>query len=295
MKCQREFRIVLTPFCNYRCFFCHGEGLLNTNRDFRFTPEDYQFIMEVAHRNWGWNTATLTGGEPLLSPIFAETCKLLAKKGIRLTVVTNGSLLASPKKTLAHVGQVNVSLHTLDPMKYQRITGLDYSLSSLLHTLIQTRLQLPEIKIHLNCTIIRGYNDNLEAMSEILGFAQQIKAQAKFIDLASSNPSLVVKVEEIESLLLQLGFEVSSRDTWQTELKRKSASNGSEVALITRCGFSTLHRDLEIRNLILNPNGTVTLGHPDSSHSLDILREVYTRDEATLVQRLKIFFPQITQ
>ena len=29
---------------------------------------------------WGWDTITITGGEPLMSPIYREACELIAKR-----------------------------------------------------------------------------------------------------------------------------------------------------------------------------------------------------------------------
>ena len=42
---------------------------------------------------WGWDTITITGGAPLVSPIYREACELIAKEGVRITTVTNASLV----------------------------------------------------------------------------------------------------------------------------------------------------------------------------------------------------------
>lgn len=121
IKEKHEFRIVITPFCNYRCFFCHSEGLVEEYTPLLLTPKDYAFTVKSGKELWGWNTVTITGSEPLVSPIYRETCELIVQAGIRITTVTNASLISSPKKILTHNDQVNISIHTMNPVVYKRL------------------------------------------------------------------------------------------------------------------------------------------------------------------------------
>lgn len=100
MNNGNEFRVVITPFCNYRCFFCHSEGLVEECTPMLLSPKDYAFAVRAAKYLWGWDTVTITGGEPLISPIYGEVCSLIADEGVKITTVTNASLIANPKKIL---------------------------------------------------------------------------------------------------------------------------------------------------------------------------------------------------
>lgn len=46
MNNGNEFRVVITPFCNYRCFFCHSEGLVEECTPMLLSPKDYTFCGE---------------------------------------------------------------------------------------------------------------------------------------------------------------------------------------------------------------------------------------------------------
>ena len=174
MKDEHEFRIVITPFCNYRCFFCHSEGFIKESTPLLLSPADYGFVAKAAKELWGWDTLTITGGEPLISPIYRETCEAIAKEGVRITTVTNASLISSPKKILAHNSQINVSLHSMDPDVYRRITCITYPLNQVIDTIISVRSFYPEMAIHLNATVIRGVNDKPEDQQGCALFAYGI-------------------------------------------------------------------------------------------------------------------------
>lgn len=47
---QREFRLILTQFCNYRCFFCHCEGAAESFYDSKMACEDYLFLLSTARQ-----------------------------------------------------------------------------------------------------------------------------------------------------------------------------------------------------------------------------------------------------
>lgn len=285
MKDLHEFRITITPFCNYRCFFCHNEGQTEEYTPLSLTSGDYAFVMKIAKKYWGWNTVTITGGEPLISPIFKETVESISKEGVKITVVTNASLLSSPKKILKEVSQVNISLHSLDQEMYHKITGTSYPLVQVLNTIMTARSQLPELEIHLNNTVIRGMNDSPEEMDKIIRFAKQIRGEAKFVDLASNNPALIVPVEEIVEVLAKLGFEKIDEGTWQIILRR-----GNEKVLVTRCGFGQAHKNRDLRNIFLNPDGVVSTDAGEDV-PVSVLHEIKSRDVEGLVSKVEWIFP----
>ncbi len=148
MKEVHEFRLVITPFCNYRCFFCHGEGLTKEHTPLALTAEDYGFVLSAGREALGWDTTTITGGEPLISPNFRQAIDA----NVRITVVTNASLLAHPVEMLDGVDQVNISLHSVQQDKYASITQTTYPVREIMNTIVRTRLELPGIVIHLNVT-----------------------------------------------------------------------------------------------------------------------------------------------
>ncbi|HUV89463.1 MAG TPA: GTP 3',8-cyclase MoaA [Anaerolineae bacterium] len=155
-------RISVTDRCNLRCVYCmppegvpwrpHGEIL-------RY--EEIEIIARAA-AELGISKVRLTGGEPLVRPGIVDLVRLLARiPGIDdLAMTTNGLLLARDAATLAEAGlrRVNVSLDTLRPERFARITRggrLEDVLAG-----IEAARQAGLEPIKVNTVVIRGMNDD---------------------------------------------------------------------------------------------------------------------------------------
>lgn len=67
--------------------------------------------------------------------------------------------------------------------------------------------------IHLNSTVIRNLNDDIQDMEKLIWFANKIGGEAKFVDLASTNTNSIVSCEEIEEKLISVGFRKFDKST----------------------------------------------------------------------------------
>ena len=119
-------RISVTDRCNLSCVYCMPpEGVA-------WQPHEnilrYEEIMEVvrAAAEHGVREFRLTGGEPLVRKDLADLVRLMAETpGVEdISLTTNGLLLENQIEALADAGlkRINVSLDTLDPEKFSRIT-----------------------------------------------------------------------------------------------------------------------------------------------------------------------------
>jgi cyclic pyranopterin phosphate synthase len=120
-------RISLTDRCNMRCFYCmpfgsneftHGDEALNAH-------ELTRIVAAMAKR--GLRKVRLTGGEPLLRTDIVEIAVgIAAVDGIEdLAISTNALLLKEKALALktAGVRRANISLDSLDPVKFAKVTG----------------------------------------------------------------------------------------------------------------------------------------------------------------------------
>lgn len=117
-----NLRVSLTSACDLRCTFCHQEGMAACGRS--MTTQEVVTICKTAARV-GVRYLKFTGGEPLLRPDVVEIVRATSSWFEDASLVTNGrrlEMLAKPLK-LAGLTRVNVSLHTLDPARYERLTG----------------------------------------------------------------------------------------------------------------------------------------------------------------------------
>ena len=122
-------RLSVTDLCNYRCQYCMPpEGVEKRLHSDILSIEELAEIAAAAVR-CGVKNIRLTGGEPLVRRGLPDLCRMLrAIPGLaELCLTTNGSLLPQLARPLrdAGVDRLNISLDTLRPDVYAKITGRD--------------------------------------------------------------------------------------------------------------------------------------------------------------------------
>ena len=155
-------RISLTDRCNLRCVYCMPkEGLQWQAREEQLSVEELVRVVETAAQG-GVRRIRLTGGEPLVHPKIVEIVQRIASiQNIEeVSLTTNAMLLERLAHPLAQAGlsRVNVSLDTLDPERFKRITrggDIDRVWRGLAAA---KRAHLAPLK--LNTVIVRGLNDD---------------------------------------------------------------------------------------------------------------------------------------
>jgi cyclic pyranopterin phosphate synthase len=158
----------------------------------------------------GMNKLRLTGGEPLVRKGVLDFIQQLSRlKGLeQIRLTTNGVLLADYAEKLYAGGirQINVSLDTLQPEKFKKITGYDYFAQ--VWNGLQRAKQLG-FKIKLNVVAMKGVNDD-----EFLDFgrlALEQPFQVRFIEFMpvgeknSWQKERFVRTDEIKKLISGLG------------------------------------------------------------------------------------------
>ncbi len=154
-------RISVTDRCNLRCIYCMpSEGVKAIKHSDILSYEDIIRIVSIAS-GLGVSKIRLTGGEPLLRKNLVYLISSINHiQGIKdLSLTTNGLLLKQFAKQLASAGlnRVNISLDSLDPIRYKEITrggNIDQVLQGIEEA---ERYGLTPIKI--NMVPVRGFND----------------------------------------------------------------------------------------------------------------------------------------
>jgi GTP 3',8-cyclase len=122
-----DLRVSLTDRCNLRCTYCMPpEGLEWLPGPEVLADAEVVRLIGVAVRHLGVREVRFTGGEPLLRRGLVDlvaACAALTPRP-RMSVTTNGVGLSRIAPALARAGldRVNVSLDTLDPDRYERVT-----------------------------------------------------------------------------------------------------------------------------------------------------------------------------
>jgi cyclic pyranopterin phosphate synthase len=184
-KFKREInylRVSITDRCNLRCVYCMPkEGLSLIGHEDILRYEEMLRIVRIA-RMLGIVKVRVTGGEPLVRRGVVEFLSALGRMDLEdISLTTNGVLLESLAEPIrkAGVGRINVSLDSLDPARYARITrGGD--LSAVLRGLERAEAAgFSPIKI--NVVTVRDFNDD-----ETLSFARlslEKPYEIRFIEL----------------------------------------------------------------------------------------------------------------
>jgi cyclic pyranopterin phosphate synthase len=156
-------RVSVTDRCDFRCVYCMAEEMTFLPKAELLTLEE----LEILCRRFmaaGVRKIRLTGGEPLVRRNIMQLIRALGaevKTGVldELTITTNGSQLVKMADDLfdAGVRRVNISLDTLDPDKFRRITRWG-DLEKVLNGL--RAAQSAGLGVKINAVALKGDNDD---------------------------------------------------------------------------------------------------------------------------------------
>src|SRR5215813_12982841 len=121
-------RVSVTDRCDFRCVYCMAEEMTFLPKADLLTLEELDRVCAGFIR-LGTNKIRITGGEPLVRRdvmrLFRNLGARLGEGGLKeLVVTTNGTQLAKLAEGLYEAGvrRINISLDTLDPDKFTKIT-----------------------------------------------------------------------------------------------------------------------------------------------------------------------------
>jgi cyclic pyranopterin phosphate synthase len=153
-------RISLTDHCNLRCVYCMPEDMSFRPNAGMMQDEEILLLTRL-FADLGFDKIRLTGGEPTVRPDIVKIVEgIAAIPGIKsLSMTTNGVLLSKLAGPLAAAGlqRVNVSLDTLDPLRFKRITRRG-SLEDVWSGILAAE-QAGLTPLKLNAVVVRGYNE----------------------------------------------------------------------------------------------------------------------------------------
>jgi cyclic pyranopterin phosphate synthase len=174
-------RISITDRCDFRCVYCMSEDMSFLPRSQVLTLEE---IAELgrAFVELGVRKIRITGGEPLVRRnalwLFRQLGQLDGLKELVLT--TNGSQLTRQATALREAGvkRINISLDSLRPKRFERITRtgrLDQVLAG-----IDAAVEAGFERIKLNSVILKGRNE--DEVPDLVRFAVDRGIDISFIE-----------------------------------------------------------------------------------------------------------------
>jgi cyclic pyranopterin phosphate synthase len=199
-------RISLTDRCNLRCVYCMPEQMVFRPNDELLTDAELFTVLEAMNA-LGFNKYRLTGGEPTVRPglvdIVSHIRSLSNTREIAMT--TNGLLLGKLAQPLKRAGmnRVNISIDSLDPAKFKRITRWGNVNDVLSGIAASEAAGLNPIK--LNAVVIRNYNEtdvvDLAALTIDKPWQFRFIEVMPFADVADFQQSAIVTTQEMMRLI----------------------------------------------------------------------------------------------
>lgn len=271
-------RLSVTDRCNLRCTYCMAEEMDFLPRRDLLTFEEIELLtLHLVGR--GVRKIRLTGGEPLVRKgildLVGRLGSLLGRGLEELTVTTNGTRLPEMAPALASAGvrRINVSLDTLDRVRFARLTRRD-AFEQVMAGIAAARNA--GLSIRINTVAMRGTNDD-----EIAGLLAWCGRQGFDLALIEAMPLGDVAIDRRHAHLPldQVRKQIERDFTLAPSLHRTAgparyfdvAETGTRLGLITPLSDNFCAACNRIR---IAATGTVfgCLGHDQKVELRDIIR-----------------------
>lgn len=286
-----DLRISLTDRCNLRCVYCMPEEGIDFRPPEELLRDDELLLLVRIAAELGVKRVRLTGGEPTVRPAVVDLVGAIgAVPGIRdLSMTTNGILLEYLAADLARAGlrRVNVSLDTLDPEKFRRITRGGRVERVLAGIARAEAVGLLPIKI--NAVVVRGFNE--EDVVPLARLTRERPWEVRFIEVMPfgavadvADAGIVTSEETTARIEAALGpleaINLSGEDPARTYRLRGAAGTLGFISPVSqpfcsKCGRLRLTADGRLRLCLLRDDEVDLLTPLRNGASYDELKEIF--------------------
>ena len=202
----RSIRISVNNNCNLDCYYCHNEGQAKSN--IVMSPEQIEKILFLAKR-LDITKVKFTGGEPLLRNDIADIIYRASKYMDDVSITTNGTLLSPIANDLKKSGlnRVNVSLDSINPEKYKKITGKNLLDKALNGIKAAVKAEIHPVKVN----IVALSDMNIEDIMKIVKKVWSMKGIPQIIELVDINDKNYLDISQIEKYIISKAVNVKER------------------------------------------------------------------------------------
>ncbi|NMX34120.1 radical SAM protein [Pseudomonas sp. WS 5413] len=176
-----NLRLSLTSACNYACIYCVADGKRLQARNDSLSLDKLLLAVEYLKTVNPLGRLRITGGEPLISPLFDGFLGAVGRLGFEdVSLTSNGQLLSRklPLLLAAGVKRINISLDTLDAEAFQRIArGGD------LATVLDGIDQALEAGLQVKINMVPLLGHNHDQILSLLEYCLARGVELRFIEL----------------------------------------------------------------------------------------------------------------
>lgn len=235
-----NIRFSLTQRCNLDCIYCHNEGEKKKKKEKEKEKEidknKIDEIISVALKN-NIRKVKLTGGEPLLREDLVEIIKSISPHLDDVSLTTNATLLGDKVKVdslvSAGLDRVNISLDSLDPEKYKKITGGEFKDAI---NGVKSAISSPLYPVKINTVLLD--NTNINEISDFLAFAKEYDIILQLIEFHDTktlkNGSSLFKEyhHDLDDVEEKLSNRAEKTETREMHKRKKYFFDGAEIEVV---------------------------------------------------------------
>ena len=210
-------RLSVTDRCTFRCAYCLPDGCGRRDGDSPLSVAEIGRLAR-AFADLGVWKVRLTGGEPTVRADLLDVVRAVSSvPGVRrIGLTTNGHRLATMATELRRAGlsSVNVSVDSLDPDRFEEITGhaaLDRVVAGVEAALAAG---IPSVKV--NAVLLRDMAD--DELDRFLAWTARRSLAVRFIELMQTRDNVAyfrahhVEADELQARLERRGWTRRERD-----------------------------------------------------------------------------------
>jgi cyclic pyranopterin phosphate synthase len=172
-------RISLTDHCNFRCSYCMPVEEMEWMPQSKLMSAQEIVKLAEVFVSLGVKKIRLTGGEPLVRKDFGQILEELARLPVELTLTTNGILVPQYLEVLKKAGvrSINVSLDTLQPEKFFKLTRRDQFAQVWANILL---LLQEGFRVKINAVAMQGQIE--EELIDFVRLTRDLPLHVRFIE-----------------------------------------------------------------------------------------------------------------
>jgi cyclic pyranopterin phosphate synthase len=294
-----DLRISVTDRCNFRCVYCRSaDPEKYRGRDELLSWPELERLAEIFVR-LGIQKIRVTGGEPLVREGVEGFIGRLSALGVRdLSMTSNGHELADrvPHLVAAGLRRINISLDSLDPARFEKITRTK-TFASVMRGIAAVQ-DSPLGPAKINAVLVRGIND--QEVEDFAVFARERGVVMRFIEFMPLDAdrhwhreAVVPAAEVFERISARWPLEQIPHEPSETARKYRFADGTpGEIGLIApvtqpfcgHCSRIRLTADGKLRTCLFSKDdhdlrGLLRGGAPDAEIA-GYLRSVVLEKEA---------------
>jgi radical SAM protein with 4Fe4S-binding SPASM domain len=167
-----SFQIELTSRCNERCVHCY---IPHENKTSDIEPQLFYNVLDQC-RDMGLLNITLSGGEPMLHPLFCNFLSKAKEYDFSITILSNLTLLNDEiiaEMKANRLSSVQVSLYSMKPEIHDSITLINGSFEKTKNAIL--KLIENDIPLQVSCPTMK---QNKNCYADVMNWAHKHKCRA---------------------------------------------------------------------------------------------------------------------